>query len=100
MWKTLASDINEKPFSFSIYENIENLSITLVEHSHLFRFLSVLYLYEVSLSAKFFYTYFLSCCQGMGEPLNNYSALVEAIRVMTGSPFQLSPKRITISTVS
>ncbi|GMN37890.1 hypothetical protein TIFTF001_007180 [Ficus carica] len=36
---------------------------------------------------------------GMGEPLNNYSALVEAIRVMTGSPFQLSPKRITVSTV-
>uniref|UniRef100_A0A5B7BKI4 Radical SAM core domain-containing protein n=1 Tax=Davidia involucrata TaxID=16924 RepID=A0A5B7BKI4_DAVIN len=36
---------------------------------------------------------------GMGEPLNNYAALVEAIRVMTGSPFQLSPKRITVSTV-
>ncbi|XP_022763508.1 uncharacterized protein LOC111309017 isoform X2 [Durio zibethinus] len=36
---------------------------------------------------------------GMGEPLNNYTALVEAIRVMTGSPFQLSPKRITVSTV-
>ncbi|KAM6558300.1 hypothetical protein CsatA_027539 [Cannabis sativa] len=36
---------------------------------------------------------------GMGEPLNNYNALVEAIHVMTGSPFQLSPKRITISTV-
>ncbi|KAJ7946163.1 Ribosomal RNA large subunit methyltransferase [Quillaja saponaria] len=36
---------------------------------------------------------------GMGEPLNNYSALVESIRVMTGSPFQLSPKRITVSTV-
>ncbi|KAM6540875.1 hypothetical protein CsatB_005322 [Cannabis sativa] len=36
---------------------------------------------------------------GMGEPLNNYTALVEAIHVMTGSPFQLSPKRITISTV-
>ncbi|XP_028767711.1 uncharacterized protein LOC114725376 isoform X1 [Neltuma alba] len=36
---------------------------------------------------------------GMGEPLNNYSALVESIRVMTGLPFQLSPKRITISTV-
>ncbi|WRX15587.1 Radical SAM - like 4 [Theobroma cacao] len=35
---------------------------------------------------------------GMGEPLNNYTALVEAIRVMTGSPFQLSPKRITVST--
>ncbi|CAO2823273.1 unnamed protein product [Amaranthus hypochondriacus] len=36
---------------------------------------------------------------GMGEPLNNYSALVEAVRIMTKSPFQLSPKRITISTV-
>lgn len=36
---------------------------------------------------------------GMGEPLNNYSALVEAIKIMIGSPFQISPKRITISTV-
>ncbi|CAA6667413.1 unnamed protein product [Spirodela intermedia] len=36
---------------------------------------------------------------GMGEPLNNYSAVVEAVKVVTGSPFQLSPKRITISTV-
>ncbi|RDX99025.1 rlmN, partial [Mucuna pruriens] len=36
---------------------------------------------------------------GMGEPLNNYSAVVEAVRVMTGLPFQLSLKRITISTV-
>ncbi|KAE8008082.1 hypothetical protein FH972_004629 [Carpinus fangiana] len=36
---------------------------------------------------------------GMGEPLNNYTALVEAIRVMTAPPFQLSPKRITVSTV-
>lgn len=36
---------------------------------------------------------------GMGEPLNNYIALVEAVRVMTGPPFQLSPKRITVSTV-
>ncbi|KAJ9159414.1 hypothetical protein P3X46_024922 [Hevea brasiliensis] len=36
---------------------------------------------------------------GMGEPLNNYTALVEAIRVMLGPPFQLSPKRITVSTV-
>ncbi|XP_021892394.1 uncharacterized protein LOC110810499 isoform X2 [Carica papaya] len=36
---------------------------------------------------------------GMGEPLNNYNAVVEAVRVMTRSPFQLSPKRITISTV-
>ncbi|KAI4298557.1 hypothetical protein L6164_032104 [Bauhinia variegata] len=36
---------------------------------------------------------------GMGEPLNNYSALVESVRVMTGSPFQLSLRRITVSTV-
>ncbi|BAF11216.1 dual-specificity RNA methyltransferase RlmN [Oryza sativa Japonica Group] len=36
---------------------------------------------------------------GMGEPLNNYTALVEAIQVLIGSPFQLSPKRITVSTV-
>ncbi|KAK6136934.1 hypothetical protein DH2020_029322 [Rehmannia glutinosa] len=37
--------------------------------------------------------------QGMGEPLNNYNAVVEAIRVMTAPPFQLSPKKITVSTV-
>ncbi|GAY48718.1 hypothetical protein WN944_028638 [Citrus x changshan-huyou] len=36
---------------------------------------------------------------GMGEPLNNYAALVEAVRIMTGLPFQVSPKRITVSTV-
>ncbi|CAA7036568.1 unnamed protein product [Microthlaspi erraticum] len=36
---------------------------------------------------------------GMGEPLNNYNAVVEAVRVMLNHPFQLSPKRITISTV-
>ncbi|CAE5967867.1 unnamed protein product [Arabidopsis arenosa] len=36
---------------------------------------------------------------GMGEPLNNYNAVVEAVRVMLKQPFQLSPKRITISTV-
>ncbi|AEE76269.1 Dual-specificity RNA methyltransferase RlmN [Arabidopsis suecica] len=36
---------------------------------------------------------------GMGEPLNNYNAVVEAVRVMLNQPFQLSPKRITISTV-
>ncbi|WCJ17967.1 Dual-specificity RNA methyltransferase RlmN [Euphorbia peplus] len=36
---------------------------------------------------------------GMGEPLNNYNALVEAIRVMLGPPFHLSPKKITVSTV-
>lgn len=44
--------------------------------------------------------FFFFSCQGMGEPLNNYRALVEAIQVMTGPPFQLSPKRITVSTVS
>uniref|UniRef100_A0A803MNZ1 Radical SAM core domain-containing protein n=1 Tax=Chenopodium quinoa TaxID=63459 RepID=A0A803MNZ1_CHEQI len=37
--------------------------------------------------------------QGMGEPLNNYSALVEAIRAMTSAPFHLSPRKITVSTV-
>ncbi|KAJ3673966.1 hypothetical protein LUZ60_005958 [Juncus effusus] len=36
---------------------------------------------------------------GMGEPLNNYNALVEAVQTMTGPAFQLSPKRITVSTV-
>lgn len=36
---------------------------------------------------------------GMGEPLNNYTALVEAIKVMTATPFQLSPRKITVSTV-
>ncbi|KAK1300943.1 hypothetical protein QJS10_CPB13g00530 [Acorus calamus] len=36
---------------------------------------------------------------GMGEPLNNYSSVVKAIQVMTGYPIQLSPKRITVSTV-
>lgn len=42
----------------------------------------------------------LICCeQGMGEPLNNYSAVVDAIRAMTALPFQLSLKKITLSTV-
>ncbi|VAI08701.1 unnamed protein product [Triticum turgidum subsp. durum] len=36
---------------------------------------------------------------GMGEPLNNYTALVEAIQVLTGFPFQISPKRVTVSTI-
>nr|CAD1837837.1 unnamed protein product [Ananas comosus var. bracteatus] len=31
---------------------------------------------------------------GDGEPLNNYKALVEAVEIMTGLPFQLSPKRL------
>jgi len=44
--------------------------------------------------------WFDDCDQGMGEPLNNYNAVVEAVRVMLNQPFQLSPKRITISTVS
>ncbi|KAK1560401.1 hypothetical protein Q3G72_026297 [Acer saccharum] len=35
----------------------------------------------------------------MGEPLNNYVDVVEAVRIMTGLPFQLSSKRITVSTV-
>ncbi|TXG59397.1 hypothetical protein EZV62_013970 [Acer yangbiense] len=43
---------------------------------------------------------FLFSDQGMGEPLNNYAAVVEAVRIMTGLPFQLSSKRITVSTVS
>jgi adenine C2-methylase RlmN of 23S rRNA A2503 and tRNA A37 len=38
--------------------------------------------------------------QGMGELMINYNALVEAIGVFIGPPFQLSPKRITVSTVS
>jgi adenine C2-methylase RlmN of 23S rRNA A2503 and tRNA A37 len=38
--------------------------------------------------------------QVMGKPMNNYNALVEPIRVFTEHPFQLSPKRITVSTVS
>ncbi|KAH9301566.1 hypothetical protein KI387_013149, partial [Taxus chinensis] len=36
---------------------------------------------------------------GMGEPLNNYDAVVEAIRSMTGQCFQIAPRHITISTV-
>ncbi|KAJ0982123.1 hypothetical protein J5N97_010378 [Dioscorea zingiberensis] len=36
---------------------------------------------------------------GMGEPLNNYAALVEAVQTMIGFPFQLSAKKITVSTV-
>ncbi|KAL8541587.1 hypothetical protein ACS0TY_002741 [Phlomoides rotata] len=36
---------------------------------------------------------------GMGEPLNNYTAVVEAIKAMTVPPFQLSPRKITVSTV-
>nr|GEZ35380.1 dual-specificity RNA methyltransferase RlmN [Tanacetum cinerariifolium] len=36
---------------------------------------------------------------GMGEPFNNYTSLVEAIHVMTAYPFQISPKKITVSTV-
>lgn len=36
---------------------------------------------------------------GMGEPLNNYKAVVEGARIMTGRCFGLSPTHITISTV-
>jgi len=35
---------------------------------------------------------------GMGEPLNNYDAVLAAIRAMT-SIFGLAPKHITLSTV-
>jgi adenine C2-methylase RlmN of 23S rRNA A2503 and tRNA A37 len=48
----------------------------------------------------FIYVLALLYMQGMGEPLNNYNALVEAIQVLTASPFQISPKRVTVSTVS
>ncbi|KAF9600690.1 hypothetical protein IFM89_011361 [Coptis chinensis] len=36
---------------------------------------------------------------GMGEPMNNYTSVVEAVRTITAFPFQISPKRVTISTV-
>ncbi|KAJ7541788.1 hypothetical protein O6H91_10G076800 [Diphasiastrum complanatum] len=36
---------------------------------------------------------------GMGEPLNNYSAVIQAVRTMTGRCFGLSPNHITVSTV-
>eukprot|EP00250_Pteridium_aquilinum_P010323 c19301_g1_i1 orf=364-1509(-) len=36
---------------------------------------------------------------GMGEPMNNYAAVVQAIKTMTGRSFCLSPKHITVSTV-
>lgn len=36
---------------------------------------------------------------GMGEPMNNYVAVVQAVQTMTGRCFRLSPKHITISTV-
>ncbi|CAM6106971.1 unnamed protein product [Calypogeia fissa] len=36
---------------------------------------------------------------GMGEPLNNYNAVVKAVKTMTGRFFSLSPSHITISTV-
>jgi 23S rRNA (adenine2503-C2)-methyltransferase len=38
---------------------------------------------------------------GMGEPLANYTALVQAIRIMTDAKYGLgfSPRRITVSTV-
>eukprot|EP00250_Pteridium_aquilinum_P010324 c19301_g1_i2 orf=692-1339(-) len=35
---------------------------------------------------------------GMGEPMNNYAAVVQAIKTMTGRSFCLSPKHITVST--
>ncbi|KAG8469835.1 hypothetical protein KFE25_006290 [Diacronema lutheri] len=37
---------------------------------------------------------------GMGEPLNNYAAVLESVRVMVdNTKFQLSPTRVTVSTV-
>lgn len=36
---------------------------------------------------------------GMGEPMNNYAEVVQAVHVMTGRCFRMSPKHITISTV-
>ncbi|EFJ11884.1 hypothetical protein SELMODRAFT_182858 [Selaginella moellendorffii] len=36
---------------------------------------------------------------GMGEPLNNYNSVVQAVQTLTGRCFGLSPSRITISTV-
>ncbi|KAK9112078.1 hypothetical protein Scep_019597 [Stephania cephalantha] len=36
---------------------------------------------------------------GMGEPLNNYASIVQAVQIMTGFPFNLSTRKITISTV-
>lgn len=64
-----------------------------------YRCLSIL-----SVTMKYIFTScclcFADCDQGMGEPLNNYNAVVEAVRAMLKQPFQLSPKRITISTVS
>lgn len=39
-------------------------------------------------------------CQGMGEPLNNYNAVRDAVSMMTHSQvFGLSRKHVTISTV-
>ena len=39
-------------------------------------------------------------CGGMGEPLNNYDAVLAAIRGMSdGRMFKLSPRHITLSTV-
>ena len=36
----------------------------------------------------------------MGEPLNNYEALRQAVLTLTGPVFRVSPSHITISTVS
>lgn len=36
---------------------------------------------------------------GMGEPLNNYNAVCEAVAIMTQRPFGLSANHITVSTV-
>ncbi|KAL2620794.1 hypothetical protein R1flu_000999 [Riccia fluitans] len=36
---------------------------------------------------------------GMGEPLNNYQAVLQAIKTMTGPSFSMSPSHITVSTI-
>jgi len=74
--------------SFAQIRNVVFMVILFLFSKYLF-FLFCLYLFI-----------YCSCFQGMGEPLNNYSAVVESVRIMTASPFQLSLKRITVSTVN
>lgn len=54
---------------------------------------------ELKLWVCMFFIKFAVRVQGMGEPLNNYKAVVEGTRIMTGRCFGLSPTHITISTV-
>ncbi|KAL2643225.1 hypothetical protein R1flu_010812 [Riccia fluitans] len=42
---------------------------------------------------------FATLFMGMGEPLNNYQAVLQAIKTMTGPSFSMSPSHITVSTV-